>query len=101
VSKVTEKKRALKQSAKDRNIPFSLKAKTIRKLLQAKRCYFTGIAFVEIENHPFGRTIDRLDNDKGYIDENVVAVTRYINEKKRNLTLEDIRCIYNGIKHLL
>ena len=81
----------LKQSADSRRIPFSLKFTTVKKLLNAKICFYTGKTFDKKGLH--ARSIDRVDSSKGYVDNNVVACTVDVNIKKTNLTVEEIYSI--------
>lgn len=84
------------QSAKDRNIEFDLTLKKVRQLLQVKTCFYTGVEFEE--TGPLSRSIDRVDSDQGYVDDNVVACTVDINGKKANLTNEEIEMLYTKLK---
>jgi hypothetical protein len=86
----------LYQSAKDRNIEFDLTLKKVRQLLQVKTCYYTGVEFDE--TGPRARSIDRVDSNLGYVDDNVVACTVDINGKKANLTNEEIEMLYTKLK---
>ena len=88
----------LEQSAKARNLDFNLNFATVKKLIQTKKCFYTGIAFEKAGPH--SRTIDRIDTAKGYIKGNVVAATVEFNGKKANLTLEDIRILFHKTKNL-
>ena len=81
----------LKQSADSRKIPFSLKFATVKKLLNAKVCFYTGKSFDKKGLR--ARSIDRVDSSKGYVDDNVVACTVDVNIKKTNLTAEEILLI--------
>jgi phage protein U len=48
----------------------------------------------------FGLTFNRVDNDRGYVDNNVVACSKWFNQMKSNLTVEEIKLLYKGImKH--
>lgn len=83
----------LEQSATSRGIPFNLSLLSVRNLLQAKRCYYTGVTLVVERLHPNKRTVDRKDNTAGYIIGNVVACSLEFNQKKGGLTPEDIRVL--------
>lgn len=90
----------LSQSAKDRNLEFDLSFKTVKRLLSVKKCYYTGVEFDDSSNGPKSRTIDRIDASKGYVEDNVVACTYEINNKKVNLTIAEIELLYKKmIKH--
>lgn len=72
-------------SAEKRKLDFNLEDDDIRKLLERKTCYYTGARFSKTKK--FRRTIDRVDNTKGYIKGNVVACTHAANQLK-NVLLE-------------
>lgn len=87
------------RSANDRGKEFSLSFKKMKQLLSAKKCYITGVDLqMEDDKADNYLTIERLDNNKGYVDENVVACSSYINKKKGDLTLEEIKLIYQACK---
>lgn len=81
------KRQQLILSAKKRKIKFDLSKEDVEKLLTVKRCYYTGIRFKDSDKHR-SRTIDRIDNSKGYEPGNVVACIARVNFIK-NLLLED------------
>ena len=83
------------QSAQDRKLHFDLSFKTVKTLLTYSSCYYTGKKFEE--DGPYARSFDRIDSDKGYVEENVVACTIDINSKKNNLTFEEIELLYNKL----
>ena len=88
---------ALKNSAKDRNIEFGLTLSKLTKLMRQSRCYYSNVLF--IDGDPiYSRSIDRVDNNKGYTDSNTVACTIKLNQKKGNLTIEEIELLYKGIQ---
>ena len=43
---------------------------------------------------------DRLNNEIGYVDSNVVACGKIINSRKGSLSLIELRQIYRGTKHI-
>ncbi len=65
----------------------------LRKLFyeQDERCYWLGTKINEsdvfIPHHPLAPSVDRLDNDFGYIPKNVVITTRFANRGR--CTVED------------
>lgn len=93
---VAKKLLQLKQSADSRNIEFNLSFFTVRRLLNTKKCYYTGLVFEE--SGPLARSIDRVDSSLGYLEGNVVACTVDINSKKANITVEEIHQISRKIK---
>ena len=81
----------LKESANKRNISFSLSFKKVKQLLTAKKCHYTGIPFLQSKvTQTLGRSIDRIDNELGYHDDNVVASSIMFNSLKSNLSLADL-----------
>lgn len=86
----------LAQSAKERELEFNLSFRTVKRLLNQKNCYYTGVPF-ETEGSKV-RTIDRVDAAKGYIEGNVVACTQEINFKKSNLSIQEIDMLFLKIK---
>jgi hypothetical protein len=85
-------KKRYKRNGKRRGIECKLSAKTIRNLAKQTECPFTGIKF---KHRDPNRTLDRIDNNKGYIDGNVIYCHRNFNECfKDNLELEEIEVLY-------
>ena len=76
----------LKERADEKGIDFDLSLTSVRNLIRANQCYYTGEPLTDEVNHPLQRTIDRIDCQRGYVKGNVVACSRYFNEKKGNLT---------------
>ena len=87
--------RRLKQKydeAKRRGLEFNLTFTTMKNLLRAKRCYYTGVALTRPEKQtegsprpplrPTDLTIDRVDSSKGYVIGNVVACCNSANNVK-------------------
>ena len=64
-------------SARDRDIEFSMSITALRNMSLAKKCYFTGLPLCEKT-----RTIDRVDNRQGYVKGNVVACHASFNNLK-------------------
>ena len=93
---VAKKLLQLKQSADSRGIEFDLSFHTVKRLLTARKCYYTGVIFEE--SGLYSRSIDRVDSSLGYQDGNVVACTVDINQKKANITAEEIHQIIRKIK---
>jgi hypothetical protein len=93
---VARKMLNLKQSADSRSIKFELSFNTLKKLMEQKKCFYTGR---ELDaKGDYSLSIDRIDNKLGYIEGNVVACTVEINRKKTDITLEEIEMIYKAIK---
>ena len=90
-------------SAKDRGIEFTMSFTCFKNLMRAKRCYYTKELFVNDKGHHRKRTIDRIDNKKGYVHGNVVACSNKINAIKntwesQNVSLADLEKLIKKIK---
>jgi hypothetical protein len=86
------------RSAKKRDIEFDLSFAKTKRLMKTKKCYFTGVELNFIPDDDNQISFDRVDNEKGYTDDNLVACSRAFNSKKNDLTVEDIKNLYNGLK---
>lgn len=95
---VAKKLVAIKTSADSRGIEFNLSLKRVRQLLNTKRCFISGVKLNRIQQDPNQLTFDRLDNTKGYTDDNVVACSLRINRLKDSLTIDDITMLYMAIQ---
>jgi len=93
---VAKKMIKISQSAYDRKLEFNLSFETVKRLLRYRRCYYTGKLFGK-DGEDTGRSFDRVDSSKGYVEGNVVACTIDINQKKSNLSLDEIRCLYEKL----
>jgi hypothetical protein len=85
-------------SGDSRGIEVKLTFAELKKVLKTKKCFFTGVELDYIENSPNQLTVDRLDNDKGYVNGNIVACSKEFNEIKGNLTLSQIEILYTKLK---
>lgn len=94
---VAKKMIKIHQSAVDRKLEFDLTFLTVKKLLTYKTCFYTNREFVDDKESPFARSFDRIDSTKGYVEGNVVACTVDFNQKKSNLTIEEIEILYNKL----
>ena len=97
---IAKKMIKISQSAQDRKLDFNLKFDTVKRLMGYTHCYYTNRPFVE-DGGIYSRSFDRVDSSKGYIEGNIVACTIDINQKKSNLSIEEISNIYNKIMKFL
>lgn len=91
--KVANKFINLSISAEKRGITFDLTLRGVENLLRAKKCFYT--------NEPLtddNRSIDRIDNSKGYVTGNVAACTKEINMQKGNLSMKNAFVLASKIK---
>jgi hypothetical protein len=93
---VAKKMIKISQSAADRKLEFNLTFETVKRLMRYKNCFYTNRPFGD-EGGLFARSFDRIDSSKGYVEGNVVSCTVDINQKKSNLSLEEIACLYNKL----
>lgn len=74
------------QNARQRGIEFSLTITSVKNILKAKRCYYTGVELTHPRQNKEMRgtdvTIERVDSSKGYVKGNVVAVCHAANQAK-------------------
>jgi hypothetical protein len=77
------------ENAKKRGIEFDLTFQSMKNLMGAKRCFYTGIMLTKStgkeENGSLrlsDATIDRIDGSKGYVKGNVVACCHAANQMK-------------------
>lgn len=79
-------------SARDRNIEFTLTFCAYKNLLKRKICPYSGKPLITTGKDR-NISIDRIDNTKGYIPGNVIACDRLTNNQKDNLTVDTIYAI--------
>jgi hypothetical protein len=84
--KVMSKYKSKRNDARNRGLDFDLSFQSVKNLMLAKRCAYTGITLTDpIDGSPVrgsDRTIDRVDASKGYVRGNVVACCHAINHMK-------------------
>jgi len=81
------------QHAKERNIDCTLSFKRYKQLKKVKKCFYSGVDIT-----PENFSLDRIDNDGIYSDNNVVVCDLELNKIKNNLTKQQIKWIYDGLK---
>jgi hypothetical protein len=96
---VAKKMLKIFQSSVDRSLEFDLSFETVKSLLLFPSCFYTGKKFEE--EGIFGRSFDRIDSNLGYVEGNVVACTVDINQKKANLSFDEIEVLYNKLSGIL
>ncbi len=70
------------QNAKNRGVEFDLTLTSMKNLVKAKRCYYTGVELTVGTGLPTDMSIDRVDNSLGYVKGNVVACCQGANRIK-------------------
>jgi hypothetical protein len=95
---ICKKMTSIVSSGSNRGIEVNLRFTTLKWIMKTKKCFFTGVKLNFIENDPNQLTIDRLDNDRGYVDDNIVACAKEFNEIKGCLTLKQIETLYKKLE---
>jgi hypothetical protein len=94
---VARKLSSIAKSAESRGIHFDMSFRRVKQLLNTKKCFISGVELNRIPNDKRQLTFDRLDNDLGYIDSNVVACSLHMNQLKSAITVNEIVLLYNAI----
>jgi len=84
-SNLNNKLQKLEKRARRKNIPFSLTPNWIRDKLDAGRCEVTGLPFKTHRDpyvNPYYPSIDRVDSNKGYTENNCQMVCHMYNTAK-------------------
>ena len=89
----------VEESARKRGIEFSLNLTTVKNLMKAKKCKYTGwdYDYSDPERMP---SFDRLDHKKGYVKGNVVSCMKCVNDLK-NVLLENPVSVFKDNPALL
>lgn len=92
-------KNRCKQRAKVYNMEYSLTKEYIIDLLKNKKCAKTGINLIldDSSYNPYAPSIDRIDNNKGYINSNIQIVCMIYNFCKNNFTEEIVDDFFNKV----
>ena len=98
---VANKWAQLKANAIKRKKEFNLSLKKVRQLLMAKRCAFTGVSFTPAKGEATSKSIDRVDNNMGYVDSNVVACSLRINLLKGSATPAEIAALHKAVSKFI
>lgn len=86
-----------KRSSKKRGIHFSLTLDWFKEQVQKQEfnnCAISGIEFVNGACNPYSRSLDRIDNSKGYEPDNVKWICFKFNRFKSDLNLNEIEILY-------
>lgn len=89
----------VEESARKRGIEFKLNLTTVKNLMKAKKCKYTGLAYdyTDPERSP---SFDRLDCNLGYVKGNVVSCMKCVNDLK-NVLIEHPSSVFKGNPSLL
>lgn len=80
-----------KSNAPSRGIPFNLAFESVYDKVLRGTCALTGVPFVHKKHTllPWRASLDRLDNTKGYTEDNVDTVAKIVNGSKGAYSLTD------------
>jgi hypothetical protein len=87
----------LKSSAKKRNITFDLNLIDLYELSYPITCPILNIPLTHNKGKPADNSfsIDRIDNDKGYIKDNLMVISYKANRIKNNSTTTELQALIN------
>lgn len=95
---------AARTRAKNKNIEFNITREYIEFLLnkQNNKCIYSGIEFINDRKGLYSLSIDRIDNNKGYIRGNIQLICSSVNSMKNNMEesvfIDIIKKIENNLK---
>jgi cupin superfamily acireductone dioxygenase involved in methionine salvage len=95
---VARKYVALVQSASKREIEVSISFAELKRVMKTNTCHFTGEELNHINEDYNQHSLDRIDNEKGYVKGNVVACSSGFNSVKGSLTVNQIKILMKGLK---
>lgn len=84
------------RGATNRNLAFDITYSDVLKLVRTGKCAVSGIPFDRRQKPtiqpdlPFRASLDRIDNTKGYIKDNIQVVCRIYNHAKWNWNSDDV-----------
>lgn len=76
------------ESAGRRNKQFNLSYFTLNNILKQTHCAYSGLPFEKVDG--LRLSLERFDNDKGYVDGNVIAVRQDVNHARSSYTIETL-----------
>lgn len=101
---ITYRWKSAKSRAGKSGIEFSITERDIKDLLEQQKglCYYTGLPMkIERDNNRYSVSLDRLDNNEGYVDGNVVLCCAAANIMKNDLGLEEFKELIEILYHNL
>jgi hypothetical protein len=91
-----------KKRAKDYNHEFNLPVNIIIDKLAIGICEATGIpfGFSSMNYNPYSPSIDRIDSNKGYTEDNIQMTCMIYNFCKNKFTTEQVNDFFNKLKNI-
>jgi len=91
------------ERARKAGVPFDLTIDQLRIFESKKFCEYNLARGIQVEltseaNRLNTRTYDRAHPEKGYVFENIIVCTKEINERKGNISVDELRVIDKTIK---
>ena len=82
--RIASKLQSKQQNARKRGLDFNMTFQSMKNIMEAKKCFYTGVLLTESQegHNPTDRTIERVDDSKGYVIGNVVACSYESNQLK-------------------
>jgi len=98
-----------KANAKSRNYPFEVSIDSLQKILESQnyKCAYTNMDILcpktynekkEMTSSPYLISLDRIDSELGYVENNVHFVCVWVNKAKGNYSHETFKDILNNFK---
>lgn len=94
---IIKKYQSIVDSASSRGLDCNISFSEFKKIYNQRKCYYTGVPLIHGKNF----SIDRVDNSKGYISNNLVACDTTFNQLKSNLSIEQIHLLNDKINQFL
>ena len=87
---------SLKDSAENRGIHFDMSFAHLKRIMRRKTCYYTGRRLMDSGQN--ARSVERIDSNKGYTDDNTIIIASSVNKAKDDLTLEELKMMVKKIE---
>ena len=89
-----------RQRAKNYGMEFSLSKEVLITMLSTKKCSKTNIKLIidDSKYNPYAPSIDRIDNNKGYTDENIQIVCMIYNFCRNSFSENQVEEFFNKLK---
>lgn len=100
---VADKLRRKADNARERGIEFEMTFQSMKNILSAKKCHYTGLPLTRARHATFpirasDLTIDRVDSSKGYVKGNVVACSHAANQLKAQVEAAGVEGLKMGVR---
>jgi hypothetical protein len=92
-----------KLKAKKRQLDFDIKYNDVYRQVKRGSCPLSGITFdhrakpLQGPDLPFRASLDRIDNTRGYFEDNILVIVKIANHAKWNWNQEDLMKLAHGL----